>query len=178
MSNEKGMRGRHLLMTRMMEDYQKQFVAAIIKEKEDPEDPDEPEVLTLLLDHMGSGSEECLEELWFQPFTSEEDELQFFTALIRFVDDLKEETLPALYEAVSRVNFRLPCGCFVMDRAGSFLSFRLTVPLPMDMEKESLYQEMHLIAGNAAAICDMHCGALLDVLRGDAGIDDVMRFLE
>ena len=177
MDKEKINAERHTLLQRLEDELQDNLMAAQLREKENPDDPDEPEVLGILLDELGSGAEEALGEICFRPLASEDDEIQYFTMLITFSDDLQSQYLPAVVEAASYINFHIPCGSFQVDMTHTFLCYRLAAPLPISLAGDALYEEMNLLTGNAVAIADQFFDILLDVSRGEASIDDVIIFL-
>ncbi len=177
MNKEQILEERQKLMERLQDEYQENLIPAMIGEKVNPEDKDEPVVLSILLDEMGSGSEEAYMDCCFMPIYSEDAKVQYFAAVITLADDLDRTYLPQLIESVSYVNAELPCGSFYVDRAHSFLVFRLAVPLPIALSGDALFEEIDIVSGNAVSIADMYYDLLLEVSRGESTIEDVIEFL-
>ena len=177
MEKEKIYAERKELMERLVDSFQDNLIPAMIREPENPEDPEEPVVMSVLFDEMGRGEDEAFGEFCFRPLISEEDEVQFFTALITFSDTLEERFVPALFEAASYINFKIPGGSFMVDYTHTFLCFRLSVPMPIALSGDALFEEMNIAAANAVTIADAYYDLLLDVSRGEAAVEDVVEFL-
>ena len=177
MNKEKILAERKELMERLADELQDNLIAAMIKENETEEEEEDPVILSVLLDELGSGREEAFMECCFTPLTSEEDAVQFFTSVITLSDDLDRDYLPALIESVSYINFQIPCGSFHVDKTHSFLCFRLAAPLPIEQNGDALYKEINILTGNAVAIVDQYFDLLLDVSRGKARLEDVLEVL-
>ena len=85
--------------------------------------------------------------------------------------------VPALFEAASYINFKIPGGSFMVDYTHTFLCFRLSVPMPIALSGDALFEEMNIAAANAVTIADAYYDLLLDVSRGEAAVEDVVEFL-
>ena len=88
MEKEKIYAERKELMERLVDSFQDNLIPAMIREPENPEDPEEPVVMSALFDEMGRG-EEAFGEFCFRPLISEKDEVQFFTAPALFLPTKK-----------------------------------------------------------------------------------------
>ena len=177
MDKEKILAERQELMNRLQDEFQNNLIPAMIQEKQNEEDEDEPVILNVLLDELGSGKEEAYMECCFRPLATEDDGVQYFTTVITFSDNLEKAYLPAVIESVSYINFEIPCGSFHVDKSHTFLCFRLTAPLPIALEGDALYEEMDIITGNAVAVADTYFDLLLDVSQGAATVEDVIEYL-
>ncbi len=131
------------------------------------------EVLTVIFPELGLDGDGAVGELFFLPVLSEDAAVQHFNTVITIAGDIDEEQLPLLYEAISYINFRLPCGAFALDRETLSLVFKLSVPLPIDLKGDDLLKEMNICSGNAVAVADRHMDILLRMTEGEAGMEDV-----
>ncbi len=161
MDIEKTMRERHELLEALRDSLQEELVACEIR---NPENENEPEILNVIFDELGQDSEEgALGEFFFLPPDSEEDTVQHFSAVLTITDNITKAKLPELYEAMSHINFRIPCGSFCIDEDAEFLLYRLTTPLPADMQKDALYDQMNITMTNALVAADMYMDILLKI---------------
>ena len=94
---------RHELLTRMRDSFQEELIACEIRE---PENENEPEILTVVLDGIGETGdmEGGIGEFFFAPPSSENDTVQHFCAVLSLLDDPDREYLPQLFEAMSYIN--------------------------------------------------------------------------
>ena len=169
MDTEKMMKERHELLTRLGDSLLEEMIACEIAE---PQSEEEPEILTVLLDTFGDGEREgAAGEFFFMPFSSEEDRVQYFCAVLTLMDDISEENLPALFEAMSGINFALPCGSYSVDRDHRFLTYKLTVPLPAELNSDALYDEMNICVSNAVNSADAYADTLIKISCGEASYD-------
>ncbi|MBO6138037.1 MAG: hypothetical protein J6O71_05430 [Lachnospiraceae bacterium] len=152
---------RHALLERLKDALLEELVACELRE---PENEGEPEVLRVVLDELGQDSEDgALGELFFLPPGSEEDEVQHFSAVLTITDDIDRSRLPELYEAMSHINYEIPCGSFCIDKEGENLVYRLTTPLPMAIEGDELFDQMNVCLANALISADMYMDILLKI---------------
>ncbi len=160
------MQERHDLLTRLQDSLQEGLIPCEIAEKEEESGP---EILTVILDGMGEEGEKegAVGEFFFLPAASEEDKVQFFRSVVTLTDTILPESLPALYEAVAKINFRLPCGSYSVDEEGGYLAYILTVPLPMGLSEDALYEQMNVCVGNAAIASDLFSDILLKIASGE-----------
>ena len=164
---------RHELLERMTEEFNEALIAAILKEG----DENMPESINAILDEVGDPDDEAYGEFFFKPLLSDEDEVQYFCAVITLWDELPEDRLPALYESLAYINFTVPSGCFSIDKDHKYLCYALGMPVSIDMEKEELFRQMDIVCGNAVAIVDDFMGIIGDVIRGDEGPDGIIQLL-
>ena len=133
----------------------------------------------MVFDEIGLDEEGAAGEFYFLPLpeTDDEVEVQHFAAAITVLDDIDEKYLPALFEAMSYINFALPCGAYSIDKDKSFCAFRMTVPLKIDMPGDELYDEMNIVMGNAVTIVDVHMDILRKVGAGEMTAAEVKELL-
>ena len=170
MDKTKLMRERRELLDRI----EQEFAIAQMRE---PEGEDEPPILSVIFDGLGMEHEEAYGEFYFLNIPDEDTKVQHFAAAITIADEIEEERLGELFRAMSYVNFAVPCGAYSIDGDHRFLSYRLTVPLPIEMEGEDLYNEVNIVMANAVAVTDMHMDLLLKVLSGEEDANSIKEAL-
>ncbi|MCR5054102.1 MAG: YbjN domain-containing protein [Lachnospiraceae bacterium] len=166
---------RHNVLDRINKELNEDKIAAVFQASEDGA----PETVSVLFDEMGEeGEGEAAGQIFFRPFTSSEDKVQYFAAILTPWEDIPKDRLPALYEAISYVNFTLPAGCFTVDKDHSFCTFILSAPLPIDLPEEELLDRAETVLGSAVATADAFFDILTDVVDGKKTVKDVVAFLE
>ena len=113
----------------------------------------------------------------YRPLQTADDEAWLFMSVITLSNEVPAERLPALYEAMSYVNFNLPAGRFSIDKDHRFFCYVLSSLIPGDMENADIFREMDMSVGNAFAISDQYIGILSDVLNGKTDVEGIVDFL-
>ena len=170
MDKEQILNIRHEALETLEGALQEELIAAKLNT---PEEGKGTEVLTVIFPELGIDGDGAIGELFFLPVISDEAEVQHFATVLTIADEISEGLYPALYEAISYINFRIPCGAFALDEVSGSLVYKITVPLPMDLSGEDLLREMNICSGNAVAAADQHMDLLLGMLSGEVSMDDV-----
>ena len=165
---------RRAILDRIVGDLQENLIAAMIRE---PESDEETPIISVIFDGLGMEHDEVFGEFYFLPFPDEDVDFQHFSAVITIADEIKEEHLSELFEAMSYINFVLPGGSFCIDSEKQFLAFRLNVPLPADMDNEELYHEINIVMGNAVALTDIYMDQLLKIMDGEKSVEELKKEL-
>ena len=174
MNKEEILKDRRELLDRMCEALNDELIAAMIRE---PEAENEPPILRIVLDDMGyEGDAQALGECFFLPLP-DDSPVQHFSSVITIADDLEGANFADLFEAMSYINYALPCGNYAIDKDRQFLSFMITAPLPIELSGEDLYKEIDAVIGNSIALCDVHMDMLLKVMEGKMTVDEVKEML-
>ncbi len=175
MDKEQMMKERHEVLEALEGSLQEELIAAKLNT---PEEGHGTEVLTVIFPELGIDGDGAVGELFFLPIVSDEMAVQHFATVLTIADEIGEDQYPALYEAISYINFRLPCGAYALDDESGSLVFKLTVPMPAELSKEDLLNEMNICSGNAVAAADQYMDLLLRMLDGDSSMDDVRAAFE
>ena len=134
-------------------------------------------MVSAILDELGDGDMDIIGDFYFRPLQTENDGAHIFMSVITISNEVPEERLPELYEAMSYVNFNLPAGSFSIDKDHRFFCYVLSTLIPIGLDDASVFQEMDIAVGNAFAIADTYIGILTDVLNGKIGAEGVVEFL-
>ena len=157
---------RYSILEKMRDALQEELVPCQIR---DPESEEEPAILTVVLDAIGETGEMegSIGEFFFMLPESENDTVQHFCAVITIMDDLSKENLPKLYEAMAKINFRIPCGCYAVDEDESIISYRLTVPMPISLSGDALFDEINVCMANAFSSAEPYADELINIASGE-----------
>ncbi len=169
-------RERHELLERLKDSLQEELIAC---ESFTPKDEGAPEILTVVLDGIGEegGREGAVGDFFFMPLYSEEDKVQYFCAVLTLMDDVDNDRLPALFEAMSYINFELTSGNFCIDREKSILAYKLTLTLPMDVSGDVIYEAMNFCLDDAVNVADLYADILIKISDGGATLEDLKDIL-
>ena len=174
MNIEELMNKRHNVLEKIGGEMQEHLIAAQLAA---PEEQDAPEGLNVVLDGIGFGGEEAIGEFCFLPVSSEEAEVQYFTAVITIADELDTERIGELFEAMSYINFKVPAGSYSIDKDRSFLVYKLTTPLSIGLSEDALYEQVNISMGTATAMADLYMDLLLRILENEITLQDVITAL-
>ena len=111
------------------------------------------------------------------PVSSEEAEVQYFTAVITIADELDTERIGELFEAMSYINFKVPAGSYCIDKDRSFLVYKLTTPLSVGLSEDALYEQVNISMGTATAMADLYMDLLRRILENEITLEDVITAL-
>ena len=169
MDKEQLMNIRHSALTELEGTLQEALIAAKLNTYEDGE----IEVLNVIFPVLGIDGEGVAAELLFLPILSEEALVQYFATVVTIAEEIEQEHFHKLYEAISFINYRIPCGCFILEEETGTLLYKLSVPLPIELEGDALLREMNIISGNAVAYTDQYMDLLLGMLDGDIDMETI-----
>ncbi len=170
MDKEKIITERHEALEKLEALLNEELIAARLNT---PEEGNGTEILTVIFPELGIDGDGAVGELFFLPIFFDEATVQHFATILSIADEIGAEQYPTLYEAISYINFRLPCGAYALDDETGSLVFKLTVPFPMELSGHDLLKELNICAANAMAAADQHMNLLLRMLDGEASMDDV-----
>ena len=167
---------RRELLERMKESLQDDLIACEVAESEQE---GMPPVLNVILDTLAKDDAEegAIGEFYFDPIASEEDEIQHFSSVITLMDDLPKGHLPELFEAITYMNFVLPCGRYCIDKDCTFLAYRLTVPFSIELSGDALFEQMNICMANAVAAADIYMEPLVQLAAGEVTLDEAKEYV-
>ena len=163
---------RHEMLEALNTELNEEQIAAVVRQEEGM-----PEMVSALLDELGDEDMEIVGDFYFRPMKTDEDGAQIFMSVITISDELPQDRLAELYEAIAYVNFTLPAGCFSIDKDHRVFCYVLNAMLPMALSDDAVYKTINLAVGNTFAIVDSYIGILCDVIDGTIDADGVVEFL-
>lgn len=98
------------------------------------------DILCVEHDGVGSDGDEVLGSYYFLPPDQEEPFMHRFMTGITVTEELHSWNLDMIREAVTKINYLLPVGAFVIDHGGSTLTYRLGIPFLPDETQERMME--------------------------------------
>ncbi len=130
---------------------------------------------TLFCDHeaLGFGGENAIGQYFFVDFEHAAENTDYFMSVISLEDDLSEDYIDSLFQAVSYLNYYLTYGSFVISDENS-LMFKLGVPLNSDMDQEKAEEYVNKIIAHSMEAFRRYIGWLVDVANGEMAPADII----
>lgn len=131
------------------------------------------DIVTALITEFGNGLDEVLAEFFFMPqIEGQEEDGLYFHSVFTLAENVTEEMLPRLYEAVSILNCFTETGTFAVTKDGSTLIYRNSIAMPLDIDDSAAEA---LIAANAMFainVSEQFADALLKVTDGRMSMEE------
>lgn len=106
------------------------------------------DILTILINEFGNNMEDAMGEFFFMPaIEGREEDAFYFNCVLTLTENLTEERLPDLYEAIAILNYYTEAGTFAVSKAGDMLVYRNSIAVPLEMSDETA---LELISENIA----------------------------
>ncbi|MCR5099937.1 MAG: YbjN domain-containing protein [Butyrivibrio sp.] len=176
MDKDKIKEQRKELFDRLNNEMAEQYIPAIYRDKDETGIDDG--ILTAYFEELGINDEDAVGEFYFTPVLSEEDDVQFFTAVITLTEDVDESKLPVLYEGLSYLNFYLPLGAFSISDDHNCIIYKYPISLPIDIEGEDLYNIVEGVIATTLTTIDNNIDLVLGLSYGSRSIEDVKELID
>lgn len=163
---------RHEVLEGISKDLENEMVASVLRTATD--DENSPEILTVDFDELGLGHDSVLGEFYFYPVTSDEDTVGLFSSVLTVAEEIPEENLPAVYEAISVLNFHILTGAFGVSKDRRFLAYKQCVTYSLDMTKEELRKHVDITMGNVVSTVDQWVDMVIRISEGEGSVEDVL----
>lgn len=132
------------------------------------------DILSSLHLDYGHGQHEVMGEYYFFPVPQEEVSTHYFSTMINLENEIHQECLSQLREAVSALNFYIQCGSFVVNPSGTLLGFRFITPIPVNFSFDQALELMNLNVGHSLELAEHHVDDLIRVAQGKLSLQDFM----
>ena len=134
----------------------------------------------LLVEHTGMGGDggEVLGCYYFLPEDGSGGNIHQFLLAMTITEQLNSWNLDYMREAISRINFILPAGCFVIDHKGQILSYRVGIPFLADEEEGRMMELIGYHIVESAQYVSLWMDVLLDLNAGKISYDEFENFLQ
>lgn len=141
------MKERKVKLLKMLQERMKEWdIASVYRDSESEKLP--IDILTTLIEDFGNSLEDAMGEFFFMPkIEGREEDALYFNSVLTLSENLTEEMLPALYEAISILNYYTESGTFAVNKDGDMLVYRNSVALPLEMSDETVFE---MILANVA----------------------------
>ncbi|MCR5000441.1 MAG: YbjN domain-containing protein [Lachnospiraceae bacterium] len=133
------------------------------------------DILRVEISGFGVDFVSVLGEFFFMPF--EETDILYFTSVITITGTLEKDAVPDMTEAVSRMNYYLPFGCFAIGEEDKNLIYKYTVPVMSENDEE----KKKFIAGacdSAIGMAENFEGYLKLILRNEMSVEEVLEMFK
>ena len=132
------------------------------------------DILRVAIDDFGSDGDDALAEFFFLDLeeTGAED-VMYFGSVLTLDDQLEEAHLPELFEAVGKLNFYLPAGCFAVNAARTTLVFKVMAQMPVELSDEGMLRQMNISAVHALQVAEPYAALLAGIAHGDNELSEL-----
>ncbi len=176
MDREKISKQRKEIFERINKELAGEYIAAVYQDKE--VSGMEDGILNVYLDDVGGNFEDVIGQYFFTPITTDDDQIQIFNAVVFLTEDISEKKLPALYEAMSYINYYSLVGAFSIDEMHSQLAYKISIPMPIEMSDDALYDQVQAIMGNGMITVDKFADLLLGINNGTRNIKEFIEIIK
>ena len=135
------------------------------------------DVLRVLVTGYGAELNDILAEYSFIPMPGEADEIWYFSCVLTIGTELPKEGMTPLANAIARLNFYLPYGCFCLSNDGGMLIYKSVTALRSDEKDETLYKDIELSADTALLVPESFIDLLMRVADGRMGLNEFIAAL-
>lgn len=163
---------QHKLLVALKQDFEEVEVPVTLRNAEGENLP--MDILTTIHLDYGQGRHEVMGEYYFFPMPQEDVSAHYFSTMLNLENEIRQDCLPQLREAVSALNFYLQCGSFVVNPSGTLLGFRFITPIPFNFSFEQALQLMNLNVGHSLELAEHHVDDLIRVAQGKLSLQDFM----
>lgn len=134
----------------------------------------------LLVEHTGMGTDEgeVLGCYYFIPALGEEGSIHQFVLSMTITERLNSWNLDFMREAISKINYILQAGCFVIDHKGEILSYRLGIPFLPDEEENRMMELIGYHIAESAQYVSLWMDSLLELNAGNISMEEWDNYLK
>lgn len=147
-------------------------IAAVYRHKGEDDVP--MNIVSCMIDEYGLLGDDVLGEFFFTPQESCPEEVQYFNCVITLMEEFSEDSIYDLCAAVALVNFYLQFGSFSIELANRQLVYKLSVPLPSDLDKEQLLKQADMLAAQGMNMGERYADRFTKLSNGDISIDEFL----
>ena len=135
------------------------------------------DILRVALEDYGIRGDDALGEFFFLEWEDGAPDVLYFSSVITLEEEMENTHLPELYEAMAKLNFYLPAGCFAVNAAGRTLVFKLMAQIPAEQTESEILRQMNITAAHALELAEPYAGILEGIARGHNELAEIMMLL-
>ena len=124
-------------------------------------------------EYYGEAEEGVYGEYYFMP-SAPDEEAYYFTAALTLVDEIKEECIPDLAEALSKLSFYMPVGTFCLNKTGQIVVYKVSEIIAADLDKEAAVDLMNRTATHAIAVPERYVIVLRQLATGNLSMEQFL----
>ena len=163
---------------KILEDLKKEMesyeIPVVLRKKEEGLPTD---ILTTLHREMGAKSDEVMGEYYFMPITGDNADVYCFTVSLSLDDDLSEDKVDIMQEAIRTLNYYMIDGNFLISPDKTTLIYRCTAMFKIDLPYDRGMEMIQIVIGVALQTVDKWVKELLDLDRGDLTLEGFMKYM-
>lgn len=165
---------QHQLLLALQQDFEVVEIPSILRSAQEENLP--MDILTTLHRDYGHGLHQVMGEYYFFPVPQEQGEetIHYFSTMLNLENEIREDCLPQLRQAVCALNFYLQCGNFVVNPSGTLLGFRFVTPILGDMSFAQALQMLNLNIGHSLDLAEQYVDSLIRLAHGTLRLEDFM----
>ena len=130
------------------------------------------DILRAEIPGFGTDLVSVLGEFIFLPI--EEENILYFSTVITLMSSIPKEAVSDITDAIARLNYYLPCGCFSIGDNDQNLVFRFMMPISEEESDKEIARDMYLAANTAIGTCDRFEGYLKLVIKGEINTKEMI----
>lgn len=165
---------REKVLSDLKAEFESYDVPAVLRTVEEGMPTD---ILTTLHREMGPRSDEVMGEYYFMPVEGEGVDIHCFSVSLTLSEDLPENKVAILQEAIRSLNYYLMDGVFLISPDGTQLIYRCTTVFKMTLPYELAMDMIQIIIGLSLQTVEKWVESLLDLESGDAELEDFMELI-
>lgn len=137
-------------------------ITNVLREEETLQMP----ILTTLHDNLGYENNEVMGEFYFLPLFGENQKFHYFTVVMTLDEEVPQEKVQVLSDAVNMLNYYMPIGAFTVQKNGGILAYKHAGLLPIDMDTEKLVDLADGMIGSAMSLVNDYVDPFMQLLNG------------
>ncbi len=165
----------HRLLEALAEDFKDGGMETHILTRE--ETGMDAEVLRTIVTGYGTENEMILAECMFIGLPQGSEDTLYYSVLLTLPTEMDKKSMPALFEAVAKLNFYMTGGSFAIDPEESILVFKQMAQLPAEYDFELLHEQINITAAQTIQLCEPYAGLICGVAEGRVPLLDVLALL-
>lgn len=123
--------------------------------------------------YYGEAEEGVFGEYYFMPSLPDE-EAYYFTATLTLVEEINEECIPVLAEAISKMSFYMPVGTFCMNKPGEIVVYKVSEIIAADMDIKAAVDLMNRTSTHAIGVPERYVTVLRQLATGQLTLEQFL----
>ena len=136
------------------------------------------DILTTLITEFGNGLEDAMGEFFFLPeLEGREEDALCFNCVLTLAEDLVEDYVPALYEAIALLNYYMEAGAFAVNKEKTLLAYRNSLALPIELGDEAALDMILANIAYSINVAERFSDLLVQISDGRMSVEELKDML-
>ena len=135
------------------------------------------EVLRTIWPDFGVDLQQLFVECMFIGLPRGAEDTLYYSVVLNLSAEFDKESMPDLFEAMSKLNFYMTGGSFAIDPDESILVFKQMLQLPAEYDFEVLHEMINVAAAHTVQLCEPYAPLICGVAEGRIPLSDVLAVL-